>query len=261
MNYLKQVEKLQNRAEDFIAELEQLRQDLSAEPEQRNTGERFEYIAAYLALGKTTDRKLLNMILGCTMHVVQANGAGLTLFDEQKKKLVFQAAVGDGSKGIIGYEVPLEGSRHGLAFATGEIQCSFTPIHTEVEEKTGTFFSNVLVGPLIAGEKIIGTISAVNKQNCEHFGQDDIKAFSLFSELAALVVWQQLREDEVRKIFSGETDNNSDKFVDGFVNDDEAMLVGIFQDIVKVSRNSPEMLGICKKMVEVLLSDSQKNWG
>jgi len=44
--------------------------------------------------------------------VVGAGGAGLTLLDARKKKLVFRAAVGDGADDILGQEVPLKGSRH-----------------------------------------------------------------------------------------------------------------------------------------------------
>ncbi|MBU2490042.1 MAG: hypothetical protein KKA60_11690, partial [Proteobacteria bacterium] len=89
-------------------------------------------LALYLSLGQGYEKDaLLRMILECAMHTVHAGGAGLTLLDPKKDRLVFQAAVGDGAEGIIGYEVPLEGSRHGLAFATGEIQSS-TPIHKEI---------------------------------------------------------------------------------------------------------------------------------
>src|ERR1035437_6343613 len=84
-------------------------------------------LAGYLSLTPLlSEDAILHNLLQCAMRVVHGSGAGLTLMDPKKQRLVFRAALGDGADGIIGEEVPLkgsrhEGSRHGLAFATGEV--------------------------------------------------------------------------------------------------------------------------------------------
>ena len=162
-----------------------------------------ETLVAYLALTPALDEDaLLQTLLKCAMQVVGAGGAGLTLLDPRKRKLVFRAAIGDGAEGIIGQEVPLKGSRHGLAFATGEVQAD-TPLHASVEKAARARFRNVLVAPLqIAGESV-GTISAVNKQEAGHFSAEDMAAYKLFADLAAVVVRQRCREQVLRRGLAG----------------------------------------------------------
>ena len=122
---------------------------------RQNSGES---LAAYLALTPALDEDaLLHTLLECARHVVGAGGAGLTLLDAQKKRLVFRAAVGDGARGILGQEVPLKGSRHGLAFATGEVQNN-TPSYAGIEKQAQAKFRNVLVAPLLVSGETVGTI-------------------------------------------------------------------------------------------------------
>jgi GAF domain-containing protein len=262
MDDLKQIEELQRQTATLLAGLESLHQKQVGKSAGVQDGTSFAGIAAFLALGEQADATLMTMVLQCAMYAVRAGGSGLTLFDRGKNKLVFQAAVGDGAEGIIGYEVPLEGSQHGLAFATGEIQSS-TPIHTDVEKKTGTVFRNVLVAPLVVGEDVIGTISAVNKQDADHFSTDDMRTYQLFSELAAQVVRQKLREDAVRKAFSGESFALAKlcDFPGVSVEDDEIMLMEIFRNTVQIARHRPAMLEVCRQLTRSLLSGSHANGG
>ncbi|MCK4501952.1 MAG: hypothetical protein KAU22_02890, partial [Desulfuromonadales bacterium] len=133
-NFKKQLASLTDAINSLEQELEQstvASASTQADDKSKNV---LTAMASYLALSPgMEDNALLTMTLRGAMHVVRAGGAGLTLFDQDKQKLVFKAAIGDGSEGIVGYEVPLKGSQHGLAFATGEVQ-SATPIHGDAEE-------------------------------------------------------------------------------------------------------------------------------
>ncbi len=192
------LESLQQRLAAISQEFQQLRIDVEREQTERGSGlacqTEFASLVAFLTLSPSIqDDELLSTILRCAMHATGAGGAGLTLFDRNKQRLVFRAACGDGAEGIVGYEVPLEGSLHGLAFATGEIQAA-TPQHTQIEKRAGTGFQNVLVAPLMADSEPIGTLSAVNKQGADGFSPKDMETYKLFSDLAALVIRQRIRE-------------------------------------------------------------------
>jgi GAF domain-containing protein len=174
------------------------------------------------------------------MHVVRAGGSGLTLLDPVRKRLVFRAAIGDGAEGIIGQEVPLKGSRHGLAFATGEVQ-SATPVYTDLEKKAGTAFRNVLVAPLIAGGEAIGTISAVNKQDRDHFSSQDISAFKLFADLAAEVVRQRCREEILRQGLGGANRTAKNRSLPDLSGEDMELLQ-LFEGLAALKQTHPALL-------------------
>ena len=205
-----------------------------------------EALAGYLALGPTlAQNALLQTVLECAMHVVQAGGAGLTLLDSRRKRLVFRAAVGDGAEGILGQEVPLRGSRHGLAFATGDVQ-NATPIYTGVEKSAKARFHNVLVAPLLVHGEPVGTISAVNKQGAEHFTAQDMAAYKAFADLAAVVVRQSSREELLKQ---GLSRKSGGKAIFG---DEDHQLLSLFEGIAKLRRRHPDRLAAVAQVIEAL---------
>jgi GAF domain-containing protein len=207
-------------------------------------------VVAYLALTPALDEDaLLQTLLKCAMHVVGAGGAGLTLLDPRKRKLVFRAAIGDGAEGIIGQEVPLKGSRHGLAFATGEVQ-NDTPLYTGIEKATRAHFRNVLVAPLqVAGEGV-GTISAVNKVGGGHFDPKDMAAYKLFADLAAVVVRQRCREQVLRRGLAGAR-RPSAALPAAFAPED-GQLLELFDSVTRLRHDHPEWLPLVKQFIEAV---------
>jgi len=266
MDLLRRLSDLQRKVSSLADEIEQLRrvaqalvppqppdQDLQ-KPPRLGLGP----IASYLALGPRMESdELLRLILECAMYVVRAGGAGLTLFDPQKGKLVFKAAIGDGAEGIIGYEVPLEGSQHGLAFATREVQSS-TPLHIEIEKAAKARFRNVLVAPLIVEGDPVGTMSAVNKRDGDHFTADDMKAYKLFADLAALVVRQRLREQLLRRIINGESVPLPSELEGLGLGEGDQLLMGIMDDLSKLAEGREDLLHFCKQLTGLLLELSSR---
>ena len=156
-------EELLNKIEDLSRELRAVTSSLNNADHSNN-----EVIQHLITASSENQNELLTSVLNCAMHTVDAEGAGLTLYDEEKGKLIFKAAVGIGSENIIGAEVPIEGSVHGMAFRSGQIQ-SQTPEFKDIEEKTDAVYKSVMVAPLIDDEDNIGTISVVNKQGQDYF--------------------------------------------------------------------------------------------
>ncbi len=209
-------------------------------------------MAAFLALTPTREEDaLLEVVLRCAMHVTDAGGAGLTLWDEAEHRLVFRAAVGDGADGILGYRVPLEGSIHGLAFATGEIQAA-TPVHAQIETAAGTAFRSVLVAPLIAGEQPLGTISAVNKRHAEQFTAQDMDAYKWFSDLAAILVRQQLRQRVLVRAIQGGPAGEADAMRELGLIDQDQRLLELVHELVQRARGSHKSLALLEALLPLL---------
>jgi len=263
MDPLERLDKLEQQAGLLLEAVRQLRAELTsasghadrAAPDLRSL---LLSVSSYIALSpQMEDDELLTTLLRCAMHVVRGGGAGLTLLDRAKARLVFRAAIGDGSEGIIGYEVPVEGSQHGLAFATGEVQAS-KPIHTEIEAAAKAAFRNVLVAPLIVDGEPIGTMSAVNKQDGDRFTAQDMAAYKLFADLAALIVRQRLREAVLKQIMAGKEADAPDAPAGLRFGKDEAALAAIAQDLGALVRERPDLVPMVKQLTGLLAGLVQK---
>jgi GAF domain-containing protein len=209
-------------------------------------------MAAFLAVEPALEEDaLLPVLLRCAMHVTDAGGAGLTLFDADRRRLVFRAAVGDGSENILGYEVPLEGSIHGLAFATGEIQAA-TPLHTQVATTVGVAFRSVLVAPLIVNGEPIGTMSAVNKRSAEQFTSRDMEAYKWFSDLAAIVVRQHLRHRVLLRAIEGGRADAPEGLSGLVLLDQDRRLLQIVSQIARHARGSDKSMSLLEHFLPML---------
>ncbi|HZL44993.1 MAG TPA: GAF domain-containing protein [Opitutaceae bacterium] len=253
MNITLPLRKVERRLGSLAAEIARLRKQAAkprskTKPSNALSDSAREALVAYLALTPALDEDaLLQTLLKCAMHVVGAGGAGLTLVDPRKQKLVFRAAIGDGAEGIIGQEVPLKGSRHGLAFATGEVQ-SDTPLDAGVEKAARARFRNVLVAPLQIEGESVGTISAVNKQGADHFSAEDMAAYKLFADLGAVVVRQRCREQVLRR---GSADSRRPSVVLPLaLPPEDRQLLELFDSVTRVKHDHPEWLPLVKQFVE-----------
>ena len=255
MNTSDQLERVAAQLRALAAEISRLRNDESSDfvagmGRNVSTRETGVALAAYLALSPALgEDAMLQTLLKCAMHVVRAGGAGLTLLDPGTKRLVFRAAIGDGAEGIVGQEVPLKGSQHGLAFATGEVQSS-TPLYTEIEASAKTRFRNVLVAPLQVDGEGVGTISAVNKQDADQFTFEDMAAYKLFADLAAVVIRQRCREQVLRQGLTDGGRSGDDLPVDFAVED--LQLLELFDAMALLKRTRPEMVAVVRQFIDGL---------
>jgi GAF domain-containing protein len=247
MDLRSRLETLSGQVGRLAQELESLRAELADAPPPPPGGDsQFPAVAAFLALGPSLQEDaLLHTILQCAMHATGARGAGLTLFDPDKQRLVFKAAIGDGADGILGYEIPLEGSQHGLAFATGEIQAS-APLHKDIESRAGTAFRSVLVAPLMADGEPLGTISAVNKQGDRQFTVQDMQAYREFSQLAALVVRQRTRENVLKQMIAGGPPAELARWA---LSEQDQRLMRVFDQLSGWARQSADSLALVERVI------------
>ncbi|MCH2174475.1 MAG: GAF domain-containing protein [Lentisphaeria bacterium] len=181
----------------IIHELENLRRSQSSS-QNKLLGKDLEILLANF-LGQIQpleETNYLQTFLHCAMYATKAGGAGLTLYDTTIERLVFRAAVGDGSDKLCGVQVPLKNSVHGLVYATGEAQAT-TPIYKDIDEETKQEYKNVMVAPLLTNNEVIGTISVVNKIDDDSFSLSDLKLFEDFAKLAAILIEQYLQHESL----------------------------------------------------------------
>ncbi len=269
MGYLKRIDKIRQQIGRLSQELSELETEIRSGKTDREGGpgtpgrdlDSANAVSCYLGLAPGIEEDdLLNMILRCAKHTVDAGGAGMTLFDPEKGKLVFRAAIGDGAENIVGYEVPLEGSLHGLAYATGEIQSS-TPLHSDIEEKAKAAFRNVLVAPLTVNGDGVGTMSAVNKQHGNHFTPEDMASYQYFSDLAAIVVQQRIREKMLKTLMEGKEAKVPEEFSNLRFSAGNIQFMELLQDLMEISRNHENRLPLIRTMIHLLAADTNSRSG
>lgn len=261
MNYEQEIRLIREQLEASTKVLDSLTRKLESSENKplsiENTAN-INRIVSYLALSADIeDDDLLAMVLKSAMYVVDADGAGLTLLDSETNKLVFKAAIGDGAENIIGYSVPLQGSQHGLAFATGDVQSS-TPINDDIEEIANAEFKNVLVAPLFIGEDKIGTISAVNKRSGDHFTPSDIEAYRHFAGVASSVVRQNQRESFLKEAVSGNGQQSTELFEFEF-SEESRQLMSVIKKLNGVALESPSLLSTIDKIIDGLIHSPSNN--
>jgi GAF domain-containing protein len=262
MSLLQRIEKVSDTVKELSGEIQELKllaagvpvagpQD-SSEGGKAAADNQLGIILNYLALSPGMEGdELLNTLMTCAMMVVRAEGAAVTLYDDEKKVLVFRAAVGIASDKLVGCEVPLGQSQHGMAFRTRQV-ISSTPMYKEIDQIMGVQYRNVLAAPLFIDDEPIGTLGAVNKLGEDHFTPQDIEHYSNFADLAAHVIQQRLRENSLKRMIEGESGKVPKELSTVNILKNEAGLLDLTRNIVAIGRKSPELLTLVKQFIDVL---------
>jgi sigma-B regulation protein RsbU (phosphoserine phosphatase) len=261
MDILQRIERVSKAIEALSNEVKELKflaseASLAAAQPLRNEGHKadtqLKIMVSYLALSPGMEEDaLLNTLLTCAMTVVRAEGAAVTIYDDRKKALVFRAAVGIAADKLIGCEVPLGSSQHGIAFRMRQVIAS-TPMYKVIDGITGEDYRNVLAAPLIVNNEPIGTLGAVNKQTEDHFTPQDIVDYSIFAELAAHIIQQRLRENSLRELIEGDSIETPEELSGVNILTSDKDFLAITQSIATIGRRSPEMLSLCRQLIAVI---------
>lgn len=261
MDILERIERVSRAIETLSNEVRELKalasEALTSSPyssgsERREHDDQVKILLSYLAMSPGMDKdELINTLLVCAMDVVGAEGAGLCLYDDKKDVLVFRAASGIAADQIIGFEVPLTNSQHGIAFRMRQV-ISSTPMNRAIDQTTGEHYRNVLVAPLIVNDEAIGTLSAVNKKDEDQFTPRDIESYTDFAEVAAHIIRQRLREHNLRQIIEGESAKIPTELAGLKSLTGDSDLLEIVKNLVAIGRRAPEMLPLCRQLIEAM---------
>ncbi len=157
-------------------------------------------LSTYFAiLPQTSEEKILRLLIELGCQVVDANEGALLLLDRGSKELVFSMVVGTrtGKEGLTGKRVPLGKGLTGLAAATREVQVGAPAFRDLGQSRSGVAGGDsgmaVIAAPMLAGEELVGVLTAVSFREGARFGSRESALYGRFALVAGLVVEQRRR--------------------------------------------------------------------
>jgi GAF domain-containing protein len=156
------------------------------------TAERYERLVALaIELTSTLDLDdLLGRIMAASAELLDARSSSLLLYDEEDDTLRFAVSTGD--PGLVGHRMPAG------AGVAGECLRARAPVvvadaaadervYREVDEAAGTETQSLLAVPLVARDRPVGVLEAMNKHSGT-FTEDDVRLAQALGSLAAVAV-------------------------------------------------------------------------
>lgn len=148
-------------------------------------------IARILASTLDLDR-LLHQIVHAAALLTDSTAASIILYDELRNQLFFQSSTNLDSKVMRGLEIPIESSIAGEIVRTRKpiivMNTDEEPMHYQGVGNTVDFKTESLLGvPLIAKDKVIGVLEAINKKEAD-FTSDDENLLSALGSQAAVAI-------------------------------------------------------------------------
>ena len=137
--------------------------------------------------------RLLELILESGTRMMRAKASSLLFLDENKQKLYFKVATGIKKEEIKQFEINVGQGIAGYVAQTG------TPILIEdvskdkrwyrsISDKMGYKTKSIACSPMKAGNRIIGVIQFINKEDDGSFQKSDLDLLNVFADLAALAI-------------------------------------------------------------------------
>src|SRR3990172_8176045 len=135
---------------------------------------------------------LLNRISQAAADLSNAEAASILLFDENKKQLFFQSSTNLEEPLMQGLVIPLEGSIAGWIVSQGKpivlVAAQQAPRHfSHIGKVTNITTTSLLGVPLIAKEKVVGVLEAINKKSGT-FTQEDLQVLVALGAQAAVAI-------------------------------------------------------------------------
>ena len=137
--------------------------------------------------------RLLQAIVDVACELTKSEGASILLYDHASGELRFEAVPGFQEQNIKGVSVPLESSVAGWIFTHARPMVlqdakADPRIYREVDRSI-EFQTNSLLGvPLMVGQRPIGVIEAVNKQDKSQYNEDDLAVLETLAGQAAIAI-------------------------------------------------------------------------
>lgn len=134
--------------------------------------------------------ELLERIMRATSELLDARSASLLLHEADDDTLRFAVSTGD--PGLIGHRIPATAGVAGECFTSGKPvvvhdAAADGRVFREVDETAGTRTESLLAVPLLARERAIGVLEALNKSEGS-FDEDDVRLAEAFAGLAAIAI-------------------------------------------------------------------------
>lgn len=170
----------------------------SAKEASERTQSSIEEITSILELSHAIEngadiQSLLETIITKCMIVMRAEAASLMLLDHETNELEFKVALGPKGKQVKPLRLPLGKGIGGWVAKEGKpllIPDAYTDkrFDPSFDKKSGYVTKSILCVPMMHKNKVQGVVQALNRLDGKPFDQDDLRLFTLFSNLAALSI-------------------------------------------------------------------------
>lgn len=155
-------------------------------------------LATYLGIApRSNEEDVLRLLIQLGAQVVGAEEGSLLVLDDDQDSLVFAMVVGppDSQQALVGQRVPIGRGITGLAALTREVQIG-APTYTDVAQsrlRDAGEASGVLAAPMLAGEELVGVITAVTFVKDARFTPAHATLYGRIGAVAGVVVEQSRR--------------------------------------------------------------------
>jgi GAF domain-containing protein len=166
-----------------------------------------ELVARYLGIAaESPEQAVLRVLVELSAQVVGASEGSLLVVDREQRPprdLVFAMTVGSraSERALVGQRVPIGQGITGLAAVTQEVQIG-APLYDGVRQAEEGDVphgqpSSVIAAPMLAGDALVGVITAVSFDPARRFGAADAGLFARAASVAGVVVDQRRRIDSL----------------------------------------------------------------
>jgi signal transduction histidine kinase len=136
---------------------------------------------------------LLNRIIKAATELTDTDGASILLIDPATGELRFQAASQMSPGAMEALVVPMEGSLAGWVVQHGEPVLvedtrSEPRFFRQVDDTIGSSTRNLLGVPMIAHNRVIGVVEAINKRGEASWSEDDVNTLTTLAAQAAIAI-------------------------------------------------------------------------
>lgn len=137
--------------------------------------------------------QILDTILDKSRDVVNVEASSILLLDKEKNNLYFHSVQGSVSNELKGQRIELGQGLVGHVAKTGSTEVVIDPyndprFNKEIDSATGFTTRSILTTPLVNKEEIIGVLQLVNRQDVEHFDDNDVSLIESFAVQAGVAI-------------------------------------------------------------------------
>jgi GAF domain-containing protein len=190
-----------------------------------------------------THARLLEMIVETGVRVIGARAGALFLLDEARSELSFEVAIGSKAAEAKRFKVPLGHGVVGMVALSGQPMAVSNAaddprLARDIAEGVGYVPETLLCVPLFYGERIIGALELLDKEDGRTFGAADMDAASLFANLAAVALQLSRTYQRIAQLVDGSTDAEDEDLPEEDVDSREALvLAGLLHEIIQRGEN------------------------
>lgn len=160
---------------------------------------------ASAAINSTLDLQVvLEHIAKHAAHVARAEAASVLTFDEVRNKLIFEAAFGERSAGLVGKEFAADLGIAGRVLRTGKpesvVDVTHDPSFFPGIDRLSQFHTRgLMAAPMVYQSRVIGVVEVLNRLDGGAFDEVDLELLRVFANLAASAARNAQTHESLRK--------------------------------------------------------------